>query len=578
MGLLALVLWAALLAPVLLHLLWALRNRRLLQLANTIPGPQFLPIIGNFFNILAQDFDFIKMVYAYRERYGHIYRIWFGPKCYIGLSQAKDVETIMSSQKFIHKSRDYAHLHPWLGTGLLTSTGSKWFHRRRIITPTFHFRILDRFMDSFNRNSNLMVENMAKEDGRPAFDVHHYISLCTLDIICECAMGTEVNAQVNATKEIESPYVKAVNSMCWLVYYRGIRPWLLIDFIFSRTSQGRLFNSNLKTLHAMSKNVIKKRKMEYLEDRERAAREVTEGGSDGSSAAAEDGVSSRRARAVPAPRVARTESEVLEAKVDAATGTGLGPDEDNVYGRKKRSAFLDHLLELAESENLSDEDIREEVDTIMFEGHDTTAAALSFAAFSLATNQHVQDKLFDEMQHIFGDSDRDATYQDLADMKYLERVIKETLRLYPSVPLFWRDVREEVTLGSQYPPSGYKVPAGSTVCCNMYMLGRNPDAFEDPELFDPDRFLPERWHGKHPFDYTPFSAGPRNCVGQKFAMLEMKVTLSKLVRNFRLLPPPQRFSLDLAVEVVLKSRSGVMLRVEKRPTRPAPAKPSRTSA
>ncbi|KAE8742603.1 Cytochrome P450 CYP4 [Frankliniella occidentalis] len=560
MGLAVTVLWVVG-ALALLQLLWSLRNRRLLQLANTLPGPRFLPVIGNFFSILANDFDFIKMVYAYRSRYGHLYRIWLGPACYINLSQAKDVETIMSSQKFIHKSRDYAHLHPWLGTGLLTSTGSKWFHRRRIITPTFHFRILDRFMDSFNRNSNLMVENMSKEDGRPAFDVHHYISLCTLDIICECAMGTKVNAQVNSTKQIDSPYVKAVNSMCWLVYFRGIRPWLFVDSIFNRTAQGKLFNSNLKTLHAMSKDVIRKRKLEYVEDRRRASAAAAQG--NGPPAA------SRRAKGLPTPPVTRTESEVLEAKVDAATG--LGPDEDNVYGRKKRSAFLDHLLELAETENLSDEDIREEVDTIMFEGHDTTAAALSFAAYSLATNQHVQDKLFDEMQHIFGDSDRDATYQDLADMKYLERVIKETLRLYPSVPMFWRDIREEVTLGS-----GFVLPAGSTACCNMYMLGRNPDAFEDPELFDPDRFLPDRWSGKHPFDYTPFSAGPRNCVGQKFAMLEMKVTLSKLVRNFRLLPPPQRFSLDLAVEVVLKSRSGVMLRVEKRALKPS--KPSRNSA
>ncbi|KAJ1520950.1 hypothetical protein ONE63_004027 [Megalurothrips usitatus] len=532
------------------QLIWAVRNRRLLRLSNTIPGPQYIPVVGNFFHIAANNFDFIKMVYAFRTRYGHIYRIWFGPLCYIGLSQAKDVETIMSSQKFIHKSRDYSHLHPWLGTGLLTSTGPKWQHRRRIITPTFHFRILDRFMDSFNRNASLMVQNLVREDGKPAFDVHHYISLCTLDIICECAMGTKVNAQIQ-TKD--SSYVKAVNSMCWLLYYRGIRPWLLIDFIFSRTANGKLFNSNLQALHAMSKDLEERRRLE-------AAKAAATGNITGKNGFATRAANGGGKAVAVARTVSRTDSEVLSAKMDAATG--VVTEDDGVYGSRKRSAFLDHLLELAESENLSDDDIREEVDTIMFEGHDTTAAALSFAAYALATNQHIQDKLHEEMHSIFGDSDRDATYQDLADMKYLDRVIKETLRLYPSVPLFWRDVREEVTLGS-----GYTLPKGSTVALNMFMLGRNPDAFEDPEQFDPDRFLPENWQGKHPFDYTPFSAGPRNCVGQKFAMLEMKVALSRLVRSFRLLPPPQCFQLDLAVEVVLKSRNGVQLRVERRQRR-----------
>ncbi|KAA1413306.1 cytochrome P450, partial [Nocardioides humilatus] len=128
---------------------------------------------------------------------------------------------------------------------------------------------------------------------------------------------------------------------------------------------------------------------------------------------------------------------------------------DDDVGQKKRLAFLDLLLESSQSGvAISDEEIKEQVDTIMFEGHDTTAAGSSFFLSMMGIHQDIQDKVIEELDQIFGDSDRPVTFQDTLEMKYLERCLMETLRLYPPVPIIARQVNQEITL----PSNGKKIP------------------------------------------------------------------------------------------------------------------------
>ncbi|KAF4525161.1 hypothetical protein B566_EDAN014752, partial [Ephemera danica] len=139
----------------------------------------------------------------------------------------------------------------------------------------------------------------------------------------------------------------------------------------------------------------------------------------------------------------------------------------------------------------------------------------------------MQRRVVEELEEVFGDSGRAPEMADLANLKYLERCVKEALRLYPSVPFIERSLKTDEILDNN------AVPGGTTISVNLFIIHRDPEFWPDPEKFDPDRFLPENMQNRHPYAYIPFSAGPRNCIGQKFALLEEKVVVSTVLRRFR---------------------------------------------
>lgn len=123
--------------------------------------------------------------------------------------------------------------------------------------------------------------------------------------------------------------------------------------------------------------------------------------------------------------------------------------EDSEFNTKKRMALLDVLLQSTVNGNaLSNEDIREEVDTFMFEGHDTTTSGISYALYLIARHPKVQEKLVEEIKEVIGsEKDKPVTYRELQDLKYMECVIKESQRLYPSVPAIGRELTEDMQVG-----------------------------------------------------------------------------------------------------------------------------------
>ncbi|KFM71387.1 Cytochrome P450 4c3, partial [Stegodyphus mimosarum] len=170
----------------------------------------------------------------------------------------------------------------------------------------------------------------------------------------------------------------------------------------------------------------------------------------------------------------------------------------------------------------------------------------------------VQDKIHQELDSIFCESNRDVTMDDIKDMKYLECVVKETLRLYPSVPGMAREITEDVEF------QGRIIPKGATCVVFTYCLHRDPEVFPNPEKFDPDRFLPENSSGRHPFAYVPFSAGPRNCIGQCFAMMEAKTMLSFILRKYHVRSLDPRDKVLVADEIILRPKNGLRIEIKPR--------------
>lgn len=146
----------------------------------------------------------------------------------------------------------------------------------------------------------------------------------------------------------------------------------------------------------------------------------------------------------------KIENTTVVEGVSFGQSVGLKDDldvDDNDIGEKKRMAFLDLMIESSQNGVvISDEEVREQVDTIMFEGHDTTAAGSSFFLSMMGIHQEIQDKVIQELDDIFGDSDRPATFADTLEMKYLERCLLETLRMYPPVPVIARQLKQDLQL------------------------------------------------------------------------------------------------------------------------------------
>ncbi|PNF27071.1 Cytochrome P450 4C1, partial [Cryptotermes secundus] len=450
------------------------KRERFIRMVDQIPGPRSYPILGTVLPFLfTKRQDLFKVSQKLINENLPLFRGWTGSVADVNLTCPEDVEVILSSSRHVDKSFLYGFLHSWLGTGLLTSTGEKWHAHRKMITPTFHFSILDSFVEVFSEKSEILVSKLQKEVGSQGFDVYPYITKCALDIICETAMGTKIFAQDGGNLD----YVTAIYDMSEITVQRIFQPWLHPESIFKLFRIGRRHDECLRVLHGFTRKVIAERK-----------------------------------------------AQMVNKRVMANQMSG---SEDEVVG-KKRKAFLDLLLEANVGDaKLTDEELREEVDTFMFEGHDTTSAAMCWAIYLLGLHPDVQEKAYEEQESIFQGSDRSPNMKDLTEMKYLERVIKESLRLYPSVPSVARKLNKDVKI------AGYDIPSGCTILTQIYFLHRNPDQFPNPEKFDPDNFLPERVAKRHPYAYIPFSAGPRNCIGQKFALLEEKTVLSYILRHYR---------------------------------------------
>ncbi|GIY20727.1 cytochrome P450 4V2 [Caerostris extrusa] len=220
-----------------------------------------------------------------------------------------------------------------------------------------------------------------------------------------------------------------------------------------------------------------------------------------------------------------------------------------------RKSFMHLLLEHhLQTKDLTEEDIAEELVTFMVAGHDSTAAAISWTLYLLGLNPAIQQKVHEELDWIYGkDIERDVTVDEFKEMKYLE-----ALRLYPSAPFLARQIVEDTTI------CGYQVPKGATCIIFIHNLHRDEKYFPNPEIFDPDRFLPENSADRHPYAYIPFSAGPRNCIGQKISMMEQMTVISTILRNYTVESVDQRDELLPALTIVTTASKPIKIKIRER--------------
>ncbi|GBP23750.1 Cytochrome P450 4d1 [Eumeta japonica] len=458
---------------------------------------------------------------------------------------------ILSSMEHVTKGESYNFLHPWLGQGLLTAAGNKWKKHRKLLTSAFHFNILKTFLPTFYKNDEVFIKKLEAVADGACVDVFPLVAMLALDNIIgnsnqgyerirdphkkpakfesdsrieasvqtykdrsgrpkiyggaelkedssqtqkELALSLEVTQQavshrlkslgmihkqesamgvsVNAQKDSESEYVKAVTDISEVISKRMRHPLLRTDAFFKLSSAKMRHDQALSVLHRFTEQVVKNRR-DALD-----AAETTLSNYD-----SEIGIRGKDGVHFSSKDVFHPSDE------DTAFACELGQYQ------KKKSAFLDLLL-LSEinGQKLDNKSVREEVDTFMFE----------------RTWQYA----------IFGDGHK---------------------RKFEALSI---SAVGQQDIGRRH---------------GIFHMQRQPSIYEDPLVFKPERFDPAQRNHQNAYNWIAFSAGPRNCIGQKFAMMEMKLCVSSIIRKFKILPSNE--DPILCGDLILRSKNGIQLKI-----------------
>ncbi|KFP75358.1 Cytochrome P450 4B1, partial [Acanthisitta chloris] len=472
-------------------------RRKLVKALEAFPGPPKHWLYGHNHMIYTE--KRLHQIVSWGEEYPYAFPRWFGPVLpSLEIHHPEYAKSILGRTDPKAKV-PYELVVPWIGKGLLTSDGAKWFQHRKMLTPAFHYDVLKPYVTLMSDSVKVMLDKWDKKSiERKSVELFQDISLMTLDSLMKCAFSFDSNCQTQSETHY---YIKAIYDLTYLLTDR-VQNFSFKDVFYNFTRKGREFQKACKLSHTHTDQVIKDRKLLLSNEKEL----------------------------------------------------------DKIQ-KKRHLDFLDILLcsKDANGVGLSDEDLRAEVDTFMFEGHDTTASGISWLFYCMSLHPHYQQRCREEIQGILGDRDT-VEWEDLGKMTYTTMCIKESLRLFPPVPAVSRQLSKPITF-----PDGRSLPAGLLGCkigLNIFGIHRNRDVWEDPEIYDPSRFSPENTAQRHSHAFLPFSAGSRNCIGQQFAMNEIKVALALTLLRFELCPDPSRLPIMIP-QVTLRSSNGIHLHLKK---------------
>lgn len=289
-------------------------------------------------------------------------------------------------------------------------------------------------------------------------------------------MGIDFHENNAGNRPENQAYILAMKQVFRRVSTRLLQPLYWIDFLFKFSERGRKFFHSIRTMHQYSDQIIEKRLAEF--------------------------------------------------KLNSLDQNN---NDYRLNSEKNPNIFLNLLLEHYYQKLepiISKEVMRSEVNTFILGGHDTTAMALTFTTLLLGHHQLSQDKARKEIEEILGD-ETEITWTNLKSLHYLEMCIKESLRLFPSIRIIGRTLTEPLILNG----GNIILPANTECFVPIFSINRDDRYYNQANCFIPERFQSIQ---KHPFAYLPFSAGPRNCIGQKYAMLEIKFVMATIIRKYRI--------------------------------------------
>ncbi|EFJ05918.1 hypothetical protein SELMODRAFT_187123 [Selaginella moellendorffii] len=440
------------------------------------------------------------LLFKWMGECGPVYRLTGGPINFIVLSDPAAAKYVLKNYGKYAKGLVSEVAEFLFGSGFATAEGQIWMTRRRAVVPSLHRNFLSTMVDGvFCKCSERLIDKLDKvaQTGE-AVNMEAQFSQLTLDVIGLSVFNYDFDALTT-----DSPVIQAVYTA-------------------------------LKETESRATDFVQYWKVPLLcqiDPRQRKA-----------------------AKAVSLIR--NTVEDLVEKckKIVDAEGECLEGEE---YVNKSDPSVLRFLL--ASREEVSSQQLRDDLLSMLVAGHETTGSVLTWTVYLLSKNPLVLAKVQEELDAVL--NGRKPTVADTRELKYLTRCINESMRLYPHPPVLIRRAQEQDTL-----PGGYKLERGQNVMISVYNIHHSPALWERAEDFVPERFDPD---GPIPnesntdFRYIPFSGGARKCVGDQFAMLEALVTLAMLLQRFELeLVPGQ--DIGMTTGATIHTTKGLFMTVKRR--------------
>ncbi|XP_060801284.1 cytochrome P450 4d2-like isoform X1 [Amyelois transitella] len=455
------------------HVLWLWRNRRFFNLYRKVGSRfPFVPFMGHGYLYLTNGEKVLNNLFKIGDHAisnGGMSTTWLLHRFYLMLADPVDAGYVLKHH--LEKDELMLLIRYFTRTSSVFAKVAIWRPRRKIVSALLSHKNVSKFEPVFAKNSEVLVEQLRPLIGKEAFSIWEHLNAYTVDITGSTIFGIDVNSQTN----LMEPLRLAINGIMELAAEVLLQIWYHVEFLLKRSS---IYKQLLEYDHVVKCYVDK------------ALKKHTDAAS----------------------RRIKNDIEV--------------PDDDH------QISLLHLFAQLKEQRGIDHTTLYDESLGLLMAASDTTAVGASTAAAMLAHWPDVQEKAYQELYEVFGDTDRHMTIEDLPRLKYMEAVIKEALRLYPPAPHVTRKALEDIVL-----PSGLSVPKGTNFLISAYALNRNPKYWgPDADEFRPERFLDGSLPDQSLTIYFSFSYGPRGCPGIQFAMMSMKTSLGTLLRRYRLLP------------------------------------------
>ncbi|XP_077994764.1 thromboxane-A synthase-like isoform X2 [Glandiceps talaboti] len=463
-------------------------------------GPKPWPLVGNFFHLHGGKDGFPQNTAQLIQEYGEVIFFHEGRNPMMMVADPKMLKQILVKEFYKFQDRVHALGSPKRTLKIFREQvifleGKRWKEVRSVLTPALSAaKIKDMSpLVNFTTSKLLDVFETHRTNGEP-FDIWMTFGNYTLDVIASAAFGIDTESQNELNNQFSINAHKVFQSFS----FRSVRYFMSTVFPFllplAAAAVRKQRGPTMKFFEETIDQVIRSRQQSHGEERK----------------------------------------DFVSLLIEAAAAN------ENSEGKKNKTSY-----ETFSKAKLTSSEMRSQVMVFLLAAFDTTANALSYCAYLLARHPDVQERLIQEVEDML-EGETNLDYYAVQKMPYMEMVISETLRMYPPGQRFNRQCLESCTI------NGIHFPKGMHVDVPVYGIHHNPKYWPDPEKFDPERFTAEAKAGRDPYTYLPFSHGPRNCIGIRFAQLEMKIALSRILQKFK-------FKTCSQTEVPLKVDAGITL-------------------